>query len=91
MVYITRNDGWLGYGALICAASVALVWWFVRREFLAVTLMICLEPLGLYLAVRGIFFGRWLSRICAGLSFVVLGWSVYLFIAALTAHARIHT
>ncbi len=90
MVYITRNDRWLGYGALICAATVQLVWWLIRREFLAAILMICLEPLGLYLAVRGMLFGRWLSRICSGVAFAVLAWSVYAFIAAISAHAKIH-
>jgi len=91
MLYITRNDEWLGYGALICAASVALLSWLIRQEFMAATFMICLEPLGLYLAVRGMFFGRWPGRVCAGVAFLILAWSVYAFIAVATAHAKIHT
>jgi len=91
MLYITRNDEWLGYGALICAASVALLSRLIRQEFVAAIFLICLEPLGLYLALRGMFFGRWLGRICAGVAFLVLGWSVCAFIAVAAAHAKIHT
>jgi vacuolar-type H+-ATPase subunit I/STV1 len=91
MLYITRNDEWLGYGALICAASVALLSWLTRQEVLAAIFLICLEPLGLYLAVRGMLFGRWLGRICAGVAFLVLVWSVISFFAVAGAHAKIHT
>jgi hypothetical protein len=91
MIYITKSDRWLGYTALVCAATAILMFWNIRHELLAVAVMVCLGPFGLYLALRGLFVGSWLSRICAFVALAAFGWLTYMFIAAITAHAKIHT
>jgi uncharacterized membrane protein len=84
MVHIIKSDRWLGYAALVCAAIVILVPWLIQRESLAVVFVVyCLGPFGLFLALRGVFVGRWPSRICAGVALIFFGWLLYSFIAAL--------
>jgi hypothetical protein len=78
MVHILNSDRWLGYAALICAVTVFLALRMMTPDAMApVFIYVCLGPLGLYLAFRGVFVGRVTSRGCAGIALAYLGWLLY--------------
>jgi hypothetical protein len=88
MTHVFHSDKWLGYAALACSALMLLQWRFWGgSETGRVIIIVCLFVFGAYCAVRGMFTGRWPSRLCAGLSTIFWVWLVYLLFAGLS-HVR---
>jgi hypothetical protein len=78
MTHAFRNDKWLGYAALACSALMLLQWRLgVGSESCRVVIALSLFVVGAYCAVRGMFIGRWPSRLCAGLAVLFWAWALY--------------
>ena len=77
-------DKWLGNAALACCALMLLQWRLgVGSETGRVIIALSLFVLGTYCAVRGMFMGRWPSRLCAGVAVLYWAWVLYSLAAAL--------
>ena len=86
MTHAFHSDKWLGYAALACAALMLLQWRLaVGSESGRVIIALSLFVLGAYCAVRGMFIGRWPSRLCAVLAVLFWVWVLYVLAAALRA------
>ena len=74
MAHDFKSDRWAGYAALFCAAIATLFPFIFNGTSFVIYLTYCIGPIGLYLAVRGVFIGPMPSRVCAGIAFFIIAW-----------------
>ena len=80
-----RTNRYFGYGALICAVFTVVLLSVDRFAWSLPYVLFVLAPLGLYLAIRGLFVGTRFGRGCAMLSFVVWIGLIYNVIVSMAA------
>ena len=74
MAHTSKIDRWLGFAALICAAVVFIACRTMTPDGLALIFVYCcFLPLGLFLALRGLFVRCLSCRIPAGVALIYFG------------------